>query len=47
MSDDSQLCFFQIVGIFFYSDFERDSFSESNDMQHIRMHLIVTAKINK
>jgi hypothetical protein len=31
------------VGIFFYSDFERDYFSGSNS----RMRLIVTDKINK
>jgi hypothetical protein len=36
-----------LVHIFFYSDFERDYFSESNDMPHVRMHLTVTAKINK
>jgi hypothetical protein len=27
--------------------FEKDYFSESNDVPHVRMHLIVTAKINK
>jgi hypothetical protein len=37
--------FFKYLSIFFYSDFERDYFSESNDMPHVRMHLTVTAKI--
>jgi hypothetical protein len=35
------------VSIFFYSYFERDYFSESNDMPVVRMRLIVTEKINK
>jgi hypothetical protein len=46
-SDDNQLCFFKKLGIFFYTHFERDYFSESNDMPHVKMHLTVTAKINK
>jgi hypothetical protein len=46
-SDDNQLCFFKKLGIFFYAHFERDYFSESNDMPHVKMHLTVTAKINK
>jgi hypothetical protein len=46
-SDDSQLCFFKYLGIFFYSDFERYYFSEYNDMPHVRMYLTVTPKINQ
>jgi hypothetical protein len=38
--------FFQIAWYIFYTHFERDYFSESNDMPHVRMHLTVTAKIN-
>jgi hypothetical protein len=30
-----------------YSDFERDNFSVSNDMPHVRMRLLVPKKINK
>jgi hypothetical protein len=33
--------------VYLYSDFERDYFSEYNDLPHVRMHLTITAKINK
>jgi hypothetical protein len=33
--------------VYFCFDFERDYFSESNDMPHVRMRLIVIKKINK
>jgi hypothetical protein len=36
-----------LVCIFFYSDFEKGYFSESNDMPHVRIQLTVTVKINK
>jgi hypothetical protein len=41
--------FFQIAWYIFYSDFERDNFFvfESNGVPHLRMHLIVSAKIHK
>jgi hypothetical protein len=47
MSDDSQLCSFKQPGTLFYSDFERDHLSESNDMPHVRMHPTTTSKIKK